>query len=114
MGRLSRVQREVFPIDSVVISEPIQRVCVDWLSSRARVIECPYRETDRLRKALADAAGLVFGSYIARLTIAKITRLTNSPMTNMMIAVRYFIAPVSFLRHLSDQRQRPWPPCTLL
>ncbi|MDP6057318.1 MAG: NAD(P)-dependent oxidoreductase, partial [Pirellulaceae bacterium] len=47
----------------VVVSESLHATCADWLNERTNMVRSDYRQTERLRAVLAEANGLVIGTY---------------------------------------------------
>ena len=47
----------------VVVTETLVPACLEWLGSRAHLVRCSYDSPDELRTRLANASGLVVGSY---------------------------------------------------
>ena len=59
----------------VVVTETLVATCLEWLGQRAQVVRCSFDAADELRTHLADADGLVIGSY----TQVNETLLTLAP-----------------------------------
>ncbi len=61
---------------TVVVTEPIDAPCADWLAGRATVLQRPYQQLDALHAALATADALIVRTY-TRVDAALLDRAPN-------------------------------------